>query len=380
MIQIQEPKTPWEIVHMDWVTALPSGGNRSYNACLVLVDRYSKTPMFLPFHKDDTAMDTAIIIWNKVISHTGLFQNILSDSDPKFTAALWTNLNNFFGTKLPFSTAYLPQTDGLAERMIQTLEDMIRRLCAYGLEFKYSDGFTHDWCTLIPALELAYKTSIDSSIGKTQAMLEKRCNPILPYDNLKKDLMDINPMESSFKIIIDKATHHAMTCMQDSFKYAKQRSDNSHKPSDFKIGDLVLVSTLSFNITRGPKKLKYSFAGPFMIKALHGPNAVQLELTGELMNKHPAFPISLIKTYSTSDKELFPVRNTTPIEIPPLEEGDEKKIVKVLKKRRTRNKKERECFVRYRNPTQEDEWLLEKDIKNADKLLRSLRHERKPKV
>ena len=88
MIQIQEPKSPWEIVHMDWVTALPPGGDRSYNACLVLVDRYSKTPMFLPCHKDDTAMDTAIMIWNKVISHTGLFQNIISVRDPKFTSAL----------------------------------------------------------------------------------------------------------------------------------------------------------------------------------------------------------------------------------------------------------------------------------------------------
>ncbi|MBW0583753.1 hypothetical protein O181_123468 [Austropuccinia psidii MF-1] len=149
MIQIQEPKSPWEIVHMDWVTALPPGGDRSYNACLVLVDRYRKTPMFLPCHKDDTNMDTAIMIWNKVISHTGLFQNIISDRDPKFTSALWTNLHSLFGTKLSFSTAYHPQTDGLAERMIQTLEDMIRRFCAYGLEFKDSDGFTHDRCTLI---------------------------------------------------------------------------------------------------------------------------------------------------------------------------------------------------------------------------------------
>ncbi|MBW0571834.1 hypothetical protein O181_111549 [Austropuccinia psidii MF-1] len=73
MIQIQEPKSPWEIVHMDWVTALPPGGDRSYNACLVLADRYSKTPMFLPCHKDDTSMDTAIMIWTKVISQKGLF-------------------------------------------------------------------------------------------------------------------------------------------------------------------------------------------------------------------------------------------------------------------------------------------------------------------
>ncbi|MBW0577242.1 hypothetical protein O181_116957 [Austropuccinia psidii MF-1] len=126
--------------------------------------------------------------------------------------------------------------------------------------------------------------------------------------------------------------------MKDSFKYAKGRWDKCHKPPDFKIGDLVLVSTLNFNHIRGPKKLKDSFAGPFMIKALHGPNAVRLELTGELMNKHPTFSVSLIKPYSSSDKVLFPLRNETPIEIPPLEEREEKKIVKVLKERKKRKR------------------------------------------
>ncbi|MBW0560047.1 hypothetical protein O181_099762 [Austropuccinia psidii MF-1] len=339
MIQIQEPKSHWEIVRMDWVTARPPGGDRSYNACLVLVDRYSKTPMFLPCHKNDTAMDTAIMIWNKVISHRGFFQNIISDRDPKFTSALWTNLHNLFGIKLSFSTAYNPQTDGLAERMIQTLEDMIRRFCAYVLEFKDSDGFTHYWCTLIPALELAYKISINSSTGKAPAVLEKGWNPRLPCNTLKKDSVDIHPTASSFKIMLYKARHHANRFMQDSFQYAKEIWDKSHKPPEFKIGALGLVSTLNFNNIRGPKKLKYSFAGPFMIKALHRPNAVQLELTGELMNKHPALPVSLIKPYSSSYKELFLLRNKPQLEIPPLEEGDENKIVKVLKERRTRNKK-----------------------------------------
>ncbi|MBW0511324.1 hypothetical protein O181_051039 [Austropuccinia psidii MF-1] len=175
-----------------------------------------------------------------------------------------TEANGFHYLKI-----YHPQTDGLAERMIQALEDMIRRFCAYGLEFKDYDGFTHYWCW----------------------------NPRLPYDTLKKDLVDIHPTASSFKIMLDKARHHANRCMQDSFKYEKERWNKSHKPPDLKIGDLVLVSTLNFNKIKGPKKLKYSFAGPFMIKALHGPNAVQLELTGELMNKHPTFPVSLIRNY-----------------------------------------------------------------------------------
>ncbi|MBW0567504.1 hypothetical protein O181_107219 [Austropuccinia psidii MF-1] len=182
--------------------------------------------------------------------------------------------------------------------MIQPLEYMIRILCAYGLEFKDSDGFTHDWCTLILALELAYKTSIHYSTGKTPEMLEKGQNPRLPYDTLKKDLVDIQSTASSCKLMLDKARHHANR-----------------------------LSTLNLNNIKGPKRLKDSFAVPFMTKALHGPNAVQLELTGELMNKHPTFPVSLIKPYSSSDKRLFPLRNEPPLEIPPLEEGEEKKIV-----------------------------------------------------
>ncbi|MBW0521657.1 hypothetical protein O181_061372 [Austropuccinia psidii MF-1] len=82
---------------------------------------------------------------------------------------------------------------------------MIRRLCAYGLELKDYDGFNHDWCTLIPALELEDKTSIHSSTGKTPAMLENSLNPTILYDTLKKDLVHINPTASIFKMILDKA-------------------------------------------------------------------------------------------------------------------------------------------------------------------------------
>ncbi|MBW0527387.1 hypothetical protein O181_067102 [Austropuccinia psidii MF-1] len=70
MIHIQEPKSPWEVVYMDWVTALAPSGEKLYNACLVIVHIYINTPIFLPFHKDDTAIDTALLLWSRVISHT----------------------------------------------------------------------------------------------------------------------------------------------------------------------------------------------------------------------------------------------------------------------------------------------------------------------
>ncbi|MBW0476336.1 hypothetical protein O181_016051 [Austropuccinia psidii MF-1] len=210
-------------------------------------------------------------------------------------------------------------------------------------------------------------------------MLEKGCNPRLPYHNLKKDLVDIHPTQSNFKTILDKARHHSNRCMQYSFKYGKERWDKSHNPPELKVRDLVLESTLNFNKIKGQNQWKYSCAVPFMIRALYGLNYLQLELTGELIKKQPAFPESLIKPYSSSDKELFSLRNKSPLPIPPLAEGEEKKVLKFLKERRTRNKKGREYLVRYVNTAQEDEWLLEKYIYNSDKILRRFKNEIRPK-
>ncbi|MBW0463054.1 hypothetical protein O181_002769 [Austropuccinia psidii MF-1] len=77
---------------------------------------------------------------------------IISDRDIKFKSEFWTNLYDMLGKKLEFSTAYHPQKDGLPERMIQTREDIIRRFCAYGMEYKGHEGNTHDWFTLLPAV------------------------------------------------------------------------------------------------------------------------------------------------------------------------------------------------------------------------------------
>ncbi|MBW0590058.1 hypothetical protein O181_129773 [Austropuccinia psidii MF-1] len=258
--------------------------------------------------------------------------------------------------------------------MIQTLEDMIIRFCAYGLELEDSDGFTHDWCNPIPALELAYKTSIPAPTGKAPPMLEKGWNPQLLVDTLNKDLVDIHTTDSTFKLLLDKVRHHEKQSMDDAFEYAKQKWDKSHKNPEFKVGNLILLSTFNNNYIKGPNELKYSFAGPFIIKALHGTNAVQVELSGELENKHPAFCVSQVKHYTSSDKELFPLGNETPLEVPPLDQSEEKKLLKVLKEMRIRRKDEREYLVRYKNPQHEDEWIVEKKIPSSQRFLRRFRH------
>ncbi|MBW0522860.1 hypothetical protein O181_062575 [Austropuccinia psidii MF-1] len=162
--------------------------------------------------------------------------------------------------------------------------------------------------------------------------------------------------------------------MNDTFHYEKKKWDKSQKVPDFKLGDLVLVSTLNFNNIKHPKKLQDYYVGPFVIIALQGTNAVQVELSGELENKQPTFPVSLIKPYQPADKELFPLRNQTPLTIPPVQQSEDKRIKKFIKERKLRGKNQREYLFRYRNPLHEDEWLAESEIPDSDRLLKRFRH------
>ncbi|MBW0569045.1 hypothetical protein O181_108760 [Austropuccinia psidii MF-1] len=169
----------------------------------------------LPCHKKDTAMDTALFFWNNIISTWGVPKIIISDRDPKFTSEFWTNLYDILGTKLAFSTAYPPQTDGLAERMIQKMEYILTRFCAYGMEYKDHEGYTHDWVTFLPAVQLAYSTSQHSTTGKTPELVEKGWNPLFPVYHLKKNPLTIHPTAKYSHEIWKRSCDTAAKCIAE---------------------------------------------------------------------------------------------------------------------------------------------------------------------
>ncbi|MBW0486977.1 hypothetical protein O181_026692 [Austropuccinia psidii MF-1] len=89
---IEAPKQPWETINMDWVTGIIIGGKENFSYCLVIADRYSKSVRCLPFHKQDTAMDPALLFWNIIISTCEIPKTKISDRDPEFTSEFWSNL------------------------------------------------------------------------------------------------------------------------------------------------------------------------------------------------------------------------------------------------------------------------------------------------
>ncbi|MBW0556376.1 hypothetical protein O181_096091 [Austropuccinia psidii MF-1] len=366
---------------MDWVTGLVPGGKENYNACLIIVDSLRKSMRCPQCHKEDTAMDTSLLFWNNIISTCQVPKIIISDRDPKFTSEFCTNLYDMLGTKLAFSTKYHEQTDGLAEMMIQTMEDILRRFCAYGMEYKDHEGYTHDWVTLLPAVQWAYNTSQNSTTGRTPALVEKGWNPLIPVDHLKKNLPTIHPTSKDFHDTWKRACDTASKCIAEAKEYNKQRWDKTHMEPDFKEGDQVLVSILNSNNIKGPKKMRDSFVGPFTIIKFVAKNAVEVKLAEEFSRKHPVFPVSLVKAYFQTEEGKFPSRkkNLTPPGKVEVEDspGPVSKIIRA-RKIRLNGKDQIQYLVRFKNQTADkDKWLAEDAIPDGNLHLRIFRASRR---
>ncbi|MBW0510566.1 hypothetical protein O181_050281 [Austropuccinia psidii MF-1] len=107
--------------------------------------------------------------------------------------------------------------------MIQTMEEIIREFCEYGMEYKDHEGYTHYWVTLLPAIQLTYNTSLNSTTGKSPSLVEKRWNPLLAVDHLKKNFLSIHPNSKDVHDIWKKACDTASRCIAEAKEYKKKR-------------------------------------------------------------------------------------------------------------------------------------------------------------
>ena len=96
---------------MDFLFGLPRTSS-GYDGIWVIVDRLTKTARFLPVKATSTLDQLAKLYVDRVISQYGAPVLIVSDRDPRFTSKFWPSLQQALGTKLKFSTASHPQTDG----------------------------------------------------------------------------------------------------------------------------------------------------------------------------------------------------------------------------------------------------------------------------
>ncbi|GJR15080.1 putative reverse transcriptase domain-containing protein [Tanacetum coccineum] len=119
------PQWKWDNITMDFVTKLPRS-SQGYDTIWVIVDRLTKSSIFLLMRETDPLEKLAKMYLKEVVTRHGIPVSIICDRDPRFVSNFWKSLQKALGTSLDMSTAYHPETDGQSERTIQTLKDMLR--------------------------------------------------------------------------------------------------------------------------------------------------------------------------------------------------------------------------------------------------------------
>jgi IS30 family transposase len=151
------PEWKLEEIRMNFIVGLPHT-QAGYDSIWVIVDRLTKVTHFIPVKTTYSGAKLAEIYMSGIVCLHGVPKKIVSDRGSQFTFKFWEKLHESMDTKLNFSSAYHPQTDGQTERTNQILEDMLRA-CV----LKYGKS----WDKSLTYVEFSYNNSYQASIEMT---------------------------------------------------------------------------------------------------------------------------------------------------------------------------------------------------------------------
>nr|GEW48021.1 hypothetical protein [Tanacetum cinerariifolium] len=148
-------RTP-KAITMDVVTKLHKS-SQGYDTIWVIVDRLTKSAIFVPMRKIDPMEKLARI----------------------FASKFWKSLQKALDTSLDMGTAYHPKTDGQSERTILTIKDM---LCACAIDFEKG------WVNHFSLVEFSYNNSYHASIKAApfEALYGQKCRSPICWTEVRE--------------------------------------------------------------------------------------------------------------------------------------------------------------------------------------------------
>ncbi|WVZ70959.1 hypothetical protein U9M48_019588 [Paspalum notatum var. saurae] len=246
------PEWKWEEITMDFIVGLPRT-QKGYNLIWVVVDRLTKVAHFIPVNTTYSGAKLAELYISRIVCLHGVPKRIISDRGSQFTSRFGEQLHNSLDTRLRFSTAYHPQTDGQTERTNQILEDMLRA-CA----IQYGTS----WDKCLPYAEFFYNNSYQAS--------EKQ---VFGPDIIQDAEQQLRIVQENLRVAQSKQRSYA---------------DVRRRNLTFKVDDDVYLKVSPMRGIRRfnmKGKLAPKYIGPFKIPESKGEVAYRLELPPSLSVK-----------------------------------------------------------------------------------------------
>jgi len=177
------------------------------------------------------------------------------------------------GTKLQFSSASHPQTDGQTEAVNRILGNLLRSFVGKNLK---------QWDLILAQVEFAYNNSTNQATGK--------CPFEVAYGTRPHSPLDLTPSSDKHQYSADaesrakeiKKLHEQVRqrIIQQNSRYKTNR-DKHRRQQILKIGDLVWIHLRKERFPKQPNaKLSPRADGPFKIVQKINDNAYKVELPG----------------------------------------------------------------------------------------------------
>ena len=225
-------------------------------------------------------------------------KTIVSDHDVKFLSYFWKTLCAKLGTKLLFSSAYHPQTDGQTEVTNRTLSTLLRVLIKKNIK---------EWEQCLPIAEYAYNRARHSTTGKSPFEVVYGFNLLSPLDILPLPLQERTNMDASARASYIKKMHEDTRNIIERHVHRLATKLNVNKqPMIFNIGDLVWLHLRKDRFPNERKsKLLPRADGPFKVLARYNNNAYNIDIPSDKYNVSDIFNINDLLPYH-GDEDLDP--------------------------------------------------------------------------
>ena len=219
---------------------------------MTCTDYFSKWPEATALKTKD-ADGVAAFLYQLMTRH-GVANIVMSDQGREFVASVNKTLFELTGTDHRISSAYHPQTNGLDERMNQTLTKSLLKLVNVNKD---------NWDLLIDPVLFAYRTSKHDSTKYTPFFMMYKREAKLPIE-LAIPSRPEEGESTTHELSLDETIEH-MTKLKNEIKSKassniekaqerqKKNYDKKHKPVEFEVGDKVLLQNSRDDARKGGK-------------------------------------------------------------------------------------------------------------------------------